>query len=186
MSVIQTNKKFISYLIILFSFFIIFLVTLNQYENLQVNRDIKNNLDNELSLKNKKLEANNEIKKLLKDNPKITDKFVVDFSEGEIIEYIFDYAQDYNERNQNNEVLSKIDINDISLTEWSINDFGFMQSNVNLSVDIYNYQSMLDLLDFFVSPDSKYNFFIDNFNFPNEVIELWSFNINIPLKIYYN
>jgi hypothetical protein len=43
---------------------------------------------------------------------------------------------------------------------------------------------MFEILDFFVSEDSKYKFFIDSFSYPINT-ENSDFNISIPLKIFY-
>lgn len=179
MSYIKNNNKFVSYLIILFSLFILFLVTYNQYEVLQVNLDIKNNLEFNKKAKLEEIEKNKTIENKLKSDINITKKYLVNVSEDEIVKYIFDYVENYNSDN------SKIYISDISLTKWVINDLWFLESDINLSLNVSNYDTMKRFLDFFVSPNSKYNFFIDNFDFPNDSRE-WSFNINIPLKIYYN
>ncbi len=176
---IKNNNKFVSYLIILFALFILFLVTFKQYEELQVNLDIKNEIEFKKLEKAEIIEKNKIIETKLKNDENITKKFLVNVTEDEIIEYIYNYVEDYNTNS------SKIYITEISLTEWVKNDLWFLESNINLSANVSNYETMKRFLDFFVSPNSKYNFFIDNFNFPNDWRE-WSFNINIPLKIYFN
>ena len=178
MWIIKSNNKFISYLIVLFSLFILLLVTYNQYEVLQINLDTKSNLENELAEKKVEVNKYNEIEAELKKDTNITSKYLIEFNEDKLVKYIFDYVENFN----NDE--NKIFITDISLTEWVSNDLWFTESNINISANISNYDTMITFLDFFISsPD--YKFFIDNFNFPNDWRE-WSFNVNIPLKIYYN
>ena len=178
MWIIKSNNKFVSYLIILFSLFVLFLVTYNQYEILQENLVVKQDLQIESDDKNKEITKNSEIESKMKNDINITKKYLSSVKEEEIIEYIFDYVENYNTDN------SKIYLIDISLSEWSKNDLWFNQSNINLSVNVSNFETMKRFLDFFVAPNSKYNFIIDSFNFPNDWRE-WSFNLNIPLKIYY-
>lgn len=173
------NNTFISYLIILISLFILFLITYKQYEQLQLNFDEKNQLSSEeITLSNEVKELENLSNKLKEDNTKIK-KYLQWFSEDEIIKYIYDYVENYNKEE------NIIYITNISMTKWIKNDLWFMQSNINLSVNVSNYDTMKRFLDFFTSNNWKYNFIIDNFNFPNDGRE-GSFNLNIPLKVYYN
>jgi hypothetical protein len=43
---------------------------------------------------------------------------------------------------------------------------------------------MYNILDFFIKEDSEYKFFIDSFYYPGNIQDS-SFNITIPLKIFY-
>jgi hypothetical protein len=43
---------------------------------------------------------------------------------------------------------------------------------------------MNKFLDFLTSPSSQYNFFLDNFSYPNDGRK-GAFSVNIPLKIFY-
>jgi len=175
----KQNSTFISYLIILLSLFILFLVTYKQFEKLQVNLDMNFTLNTEKTeLENDLAELEKLDNKLETDNTQIK-KYLTGFSENEMIEYIYNYVENYNTET------SIIYITDISMTQWVKNDLWFMQSNVNISANVSNLETMRRFLDFFVANNSKYNFIIDNFSFPNDSRE-WSFNINIPLKVFYN
>gem|GEM_PF-4470947 len=44
---------------------------------------------------------------------------------------------------------------------------------------------MFKILDFFIDKDSKYKFFIESFNYPKTDGESGSYNVTIPLKIFY-
>ncbi len=173
------NNTFFSYLIILLSIFILFLVTYKQYEELQVN------LDEKIILLNNETELKTEINRLntlendLKENNVEVQKYLTEFSENEVIEYIYDYIEKYNKDGD------IIYITDINLSEWVINDLWLKESNINISANVSNIDTMKRFLNFFVSTNSKYNFYIDNFTFPNDS-RAWSFNINLPLKIYFN
>jgi hypothetical protein len=77
-----------------------------------------------------------------------------------------------------------VEIQNISISKWNRNELGFTETNLDLSLIVSDEETMKRILDFFASTSSKYNFIIDNFNYPND----WrtkSFNINIPLKIFY-
>lgn len=178
MNSLKNNNKFVSYLIILLSLFILFLFTFKQYEQVQINLDKKDNLELEKQEKLKIIENNKAIESKLKNDENITKKYLADVSENAIVSYIFDYVESYNTDT------SKIQITDITLTKWTKNDLWFLESDINVSANVSNFETMKRFLDFFVAPNSKYNFLIDNFTFPNDWRE-WSFNVSIPLKIYY-
>jgi hypothetical protein len=46
-------------------------------------------------------------------------------------------------------------------------------------------EQMAQMLDFITSENSKYKFFIDNFSFPNDPNRVGSFQINIPIRMFY-
>lgn len=155
-----------------------FLVTYKQYEELQVNLDKKIMLiDEETELKTE-INWLNVLENDLKQSNIEVQKYLTDFSENEIIKYIYDYIEKYNKDGD------IIYITDISLTDWKINDLWFRESDINISANVSNIDTMKRFLNFFVSDYSKYNFFINNFTFPNDS-RAWSFNINLPLKVYF-
>jgi hypothetical protein len=58
--------------------------------------------------------------------------------------------------------------------------------SIVLNLRVSNEDRMYKILDFFIKEeeDSKYKFFIDSFYYPNNIQDS-SFNITIPLKIFY-
>jgi hypothetical protein len=60
----------------------------------------------------------------------------------------------------------------------------FLESSINLNVEVSNEKIMKIFLDYLVSQDSKYRFFIDSFHYPFDGRE-WTFNVQLPLKIFY-
>lgn len=72
----------------------------------------------------------------------------------------------------------------ITLNEGTVNEFGFKEAKVLLDVRVSDEAAMMKFLDFLTSPKEKYNFFIESFSYPNDGIP-GSFNVAIPLKIFY-
>lgn len=175
---INKDSKFTSYLIILFSLFILFLFTQNQYETLQVNLDKNNELNKNHLEKRNIIAKDNKISAKMKVDDKILWKYLVNINENELIDYIYSYIEDSNTDG------SIIEVQDLSISKWDKNELGFNETDLNLSITVSDEDTMKRILDFFVSPNSKYNFIIDNFTYPND----WrtrSFAVNIPLKIFY-
>jgi hypothetical protein len=56
--------------------------------------------------------------------------------------------------------------------------------SIVLNLRVSSEDRMYKVLDFFVKEDSKYKFFIDSFSYLNNAQDS-SFNITIPLKIFY-
>lgn len=178
MGVIKKDNKFVSYLIILLALFILILVTLNQYKVLQENLDNNYNIKTKIDEKTEIINKNDEIRSKIKEDISYTEKYLVDIKENEIIDYIYSYIE------KSDSPDSRINIKSIDITEWKKNELWFLESNIKLSLQVSNEKTLKRLLDFFTSKDSKYNFFITNFNYPNDWRE-WSFNVEIPLKIFY-
>lgn len=175
---IKKDNKFVSYLILLFSLFILFLLTLKQYENMQVNFDKKSELETEINEKRNTIKKYNDISEKIKIDDKILKKYLTNIHEDELIDYIYSYVENSNTDE------SVIEIQNLSISKGIKNELGFNQTNLDLSLIVSNEDTMKRILDFFASPSSKYNFIIDNFSYPND----WrtkSFNVNIPLKIFY-
>jgi len=70
------------------------------------------------------------------------------------------------------------------MSEWKLNEIGFMESTIMLNLRIPTEDRMFKILDFFIKDGSKYKFFIDSFTYPKLDSES-SYNITIPLKIFY-
>ena len=175
---IQNNHS--SYLLVLFSIFILFFITIWQYEFLQENLDEKNESLIKLQEKEDILRELNDLKLKVKSEEVREDleKYRVNFSEDEIIKYIYDYA--FNSQLKEDRVIIK----NISLTPWVKNELWFLESNISLSVRVENENAMRNLLDFLLKDESKYVFFMDSFTYPYDSRE-WSFDLSLPLKMFY-
>lgn len=174
------NNKLISYLLLLTSVFILFFITTSQYNKLQENLDTKDLMSSELLEKEEELTKLNKLRTLVKSEEakKDMEKYKIDFKEDEIIKYIYDYAFSTNLKD------TKMAIKNISFSEGVKNELGFLESNINISVRVLNEKAMSSFLDFLLSKDSKYVFFLDSFNYPYDSRE-GSFDISVPLKMFY-
>jgi hypothetical protein len=77
-----------------------------------------------------------------------------------------------------------VTIRSVSLKEWKVNEIWFNEAEVTLNLRVPSEDKMYKILDFFVSEDSKYKFFINSFSYPSNT-QNSDFNITIPLKIFY-
>lgn len=182
MSTLNNNNKnkLYSYIIILVSLFILVLFTRVQVTDIQVKKDeISINKSKEQSLRND-LNRLNEIRnKINNDNFEI-DKYMVNISEDEIIDYIYSKIEQDN-RTYLDWVTT---IRSISMNKWDLNELWFKELTINLNLRIPSEDRMIKILDFFTWEDSKYKFFISSFSYPN--VNNWSvFNVSIPLKVFY-
>jgi len=178
MWVIKKDNKFISYLIILISLFILFLITLEQYKQLQHNLDKRNELNSSIKQKREQILKNDKIKEKIQKNSQTTEKFLLEIKEDELIDYIYSYVENTDSEE------SRIEIKSINISEWKKNELWFNETNINISAVVSNENTMKRFVDFFNSSDSKYNFYIDNFTYPNDG-RSGSYKIDIPLKILY-
>lgn len=178
MWVIKKENKFVSYLIILISLFVLFIFTLEQYKQMQINLDNNLQLLSKSNEKYQQIQKNDKIREKIKNNEIETNKYLVTIKEDEIIKYIYWYIEDTNSSE------NKVEIKSIDISEPKKNDLGFLETDINLSVKVSNDITMKRLLYFFVSESSKYKFFIDNFTYPNDW-RMWSYSLEIPLKVFY-
>lgn len=178
MWIIKKENKFVSYLIILISLFILFIVTLDQYKIVQENLDNNSNLQAESDQKMDQVKKNDEIRSKIKKDENLTNKYLISIKEDELIDYIYTYV--YNTDSSEN----SIKIKGISISESKKNELWFLETDIVLSAKVSNEKTMKRLLDFFVSENSKYKFFIDNFTYPNDW-RTWEYTLDIPLKIFY-
>ena len=176
----KNNNKIYSYLIIILALFILVLFTKTQFERIQLSLDEKHIAETELQSVRNKVEALNNIEALYNENPEIVSKYLVDFREDEIIDYIYSSIEEGNMWDKNWIAL----VRSLSLKEWSVNEVGFLETDLLLNLRIPSESRMIEILDFFIKEDSKYKFFIDSFNLPNSTSSSW-FNVTVPLKIFY-
>lgn len=172
----NNNSKFIPFLILFASLFIFVFFTLDFYSTLQVNLDQKSTLESQFAEKNKQKSDLEAIKKQVESGKNSeVDKFVFEFKEDELIQYIYDFAQ-ANE--------SYMSIKQVTFEEGKQNEYGFKEGRIQIDTRMGGEEIMMKFLDFLTSEDSKYSFFIDSFNYPNDGLA-GSYNISIPLKVFY-
>ena len=111
-------------------------------------------------------------------NSKDIKKFSNPIKEDEMINYIYSYIE-------NSSFLdSNIVIKDISMSTAKQNELWFQEIDLSISLRVSSEEAMINFLNFILSKDSKYSFFINNFTYPNDDRD-WSFNVSIPLKVFY-
>ena len=172
------NNKFISYFIILVTLFILLLVTKNEIIKLQENIDLKESYKIELEWKKDKLASLNEKKNMLNKSSENIDKYEVTIKEDEIIDYLYSYIEETNRRNW------VVLIKNISISDPKETEIWFMQTDINLTINVPNENKLKVILLFLTSSKSKYNFYIDSFNYPYWRKD-WNFMVTIPLKVLY-
>lgn len=182
MNLTNKNNKLYWYILILLSLFILVLFTRNQIYTLQENLDEKNNKEVSLLSKRNELDKLNEIKIKVEEKNSWIDNYINSIKEDELLSYIYSKVEEDN--------LKYTDwistIRSLNIKEWKINELWFYESLVTLSIRVPNEERMNKLLDFFVKEDSKYKFFIDSFSYPKNSSSIdSSYNITIPLKIFY-
>lgn len=182
MSLYKKNNKFVSYLIVLLSLFILIIFTKDKIGILQENLDLKETYNLELDESKTELQELNDLKLDLanssKDIAKDIAKYTVEIQEDEIIDYLYSYIEKTN--NSDGLIIVK------SLSIWDAVDteIWFKETTINLNLRVPNENRLKSLLNFLTSSRSKYNFFITSFSFPYGGIE-WNFNVSIPLKVLY-
>jgi len=178
MSIYNTNNKFITYLIILATLFVVVLFTKDQIIMIQENNDLRDSYEIKLKDTKAKLEAINEKKAMLNKSSENIDKYDLVIKEDEVIDYLYGYIEESNRKNGVSIIKS------ISITEPKDTELGFKETQINLNILVPSEEKLKRILDFLTSPKSKYNFFIDSFTYPYWEIK-WNFEVTIPLKILY-
>ena len=182
MSPLDNNNKFFWYIVVLVGLFILVLFTRNEFMGLQVNLDEKYINEQSLIEQRDEVQRLTDIKNSLAnwdDNYDI-EKYLINFSEDEIIDYIYSEIESDNIKYTD----WIVTIKNISISDWIVNEMWFKESLITLNLRVPSETRMYKVLDFFADEDSKYKFFIDSFSFPNMVSES-SFNITLPLKVFY-
>jgi preprotein translocase subunit SecF len=99
MSVYKNNNKFVSYLIILITLFILVLVTKDKFGTLQEKLDLKETYTSTLEEKKKTLQQLNDKKMELDKSAQNIDKYMIEIKEDELIDYIYSYIEKINDKN---------------------------------------------------------------------------------------
>ncbi len=178
MSAELKNNKFLTYSLVLISLFIVTLFTSTQVMNVQENSDISHQLEKEITDVRKQQDELQKIKQQITQSWAVTQRYLSDFTENQILDYLYTYQETSNNAKGNLQITS------ISLTQAVENDFGFLEKELTIEAIVSDEQVMKDFLNYLVAQDAKYRFFIQDFNYPNDGRE-GGYNISIPLKIFY-
>jgi uncharacterized protein YpmS len=178
MSVELKNNKFLTYLVVLITLFILVLFTSKQFSQMQVNSDMIYQKQQEITEARQAQEKLQQIKNDVSQSGASVERYMNDFSENEILDYLYMYQETVNTES------TKMVINAIQLTESEENEFGFYQKSVIIDAIVADSETMKAFLSYLVAEDAKYRFFVEDFYYPNDGRE-GSFNISVPLKIFY-
>lgn len=177
-----TQNNFLAYLIILIAFFIILFFTKNIYSNMQIELDTLEQNTLIHTDKENELARLNELSKTFKqEGNELLEEisgFTGNFSDADMLEYIYSYAQQVNLWDD------RIIIRDISLTGDSVSDLGFNKANVTISAVVSSEKTLFSFLNYLTNKKAAYRFYITEFSYPmNE----WnsSIQVSIPLTLYY-
>lgn len=176
MSIYNKNNKFVSYLIILISLFILVLFTSDKIKEIYQNIDLKETHNISLNEKKAKLGELNNLKNSLANSKADIDKYIVTIKEDELIDYIYSSIEKTN--NKNGVTLVK----SVSISEAKETELWFNETLVSINLKVPNEEKLKEILDIFIWKKSKYNFFISSFSFPYWETEE-NFSVSIPLKI---
>ncbi len=177
-----TQNNFISYVIVLFSFFVIIFFTKSFYNTLQIELDMQETLTQEKLTAEKELTRLNELQsKLSEDESEILKEiqgFTGEYSDKAVVDYIYSYAQQVNQGDD------RIIIRKLDLSDTSESDLGFSKAQVNLSAVISSEETLFAFINYLISPESSYRFYITNFQYDLGE-ETPTINVSIPLTLYY-
>jgi len=176
MSINTKNNKFVSYLILLLSLFILILVTKDQITVMQENLDLKETANITLNWKKEELENLNVIKYSLVGNSIDVDSYNIEVKEDEIIDYLYSFASNMNKDSTN------IVIKSISIPESKDTETWFKETIIELNIIVKNEEKLKEVLTFLTAKDSKYKFFLESLSYP-----YWegkqNFGVSIPLRL---
>ena len=104
--------------------------------------------------------------------------FMGTFSDADMLEYIYSYAQQVNLWND------RIIIRNVSLSEGGVSDLGFNQADVTISAVVSSEKTMFAFLNYLTNKKASYRFHISEFSYPmNETSG--NIQVTIPLTLYY-
>lgn len=175
------QNHFFVYILFLISVFVLLFITKPQYELLQKHLDTRDASAFILEEKEENLDKLNTLKNnFASDSGDLLEKIshISDgYSDDEIIEYIYSYAQKINSGDE------RIIIKNLSIDENGSWDLGFQVLSVGVSAIFSSEKTLFAFMNFVNSSEGKYSFQISSFDYPQQ--ESGNLVINIPLTLYY-
>jgi len=174
----NNQNKLLFYFLLLVSLFIFFSFSRGSYLSVLKNMDTLEAKNIEYIEKEK---LSNELDAISKDasNTKNLVKYTYEVKEDELIDYFYNYVD--TSRSWSWYTI----IDSINFEKWSKNEYAFTEWKINLMFTFSDEEQMAQMLDFITSENSKYKFFIDSFSFPNDPNIVGSFQVNIPIRMFY-
>jgi hypothetical protein len=177
-----TQNNFVSYLILLLVFFVLLFFTKPLYSQLQILLDSKQQQEQEQSEKQKKLWVLNDLQAKLgeegSDALKEIQGFSGSFSDKDMTQYIYSYAQEVNLGTE------RIIIRELKLSNLWESDLWFAKAEIEISAIFSSETTLFSFMNYLTSDTGTYRFFITDFTYPmNEAS--WNIQATIPLTLYY-
>lgn len=166
-----------TYLFLFLSIFSVFVFTKDFYYEFVDNKSQLEVLKQSIDTKNQEYTQLSKIKSQIESGTvKDLDfnKFLTKFREDEIIDYLYSYANNH---------ISWVKIENVSLTEWKLNEIWFNESKINLVAVFSTEQDMVDMINFLLKSE-KYALYIHEFSYPYGQTQN-QFRVTIPLKVLY-
>lgn len=177
MSIYNKNNKFVSYLIVLISLFILVLFTKNIIKDIYQNKDLRETYRSTLKEKETKLNTLNDLKAKMSSDLDEVNKYNVEVKENELVDYIYWYIDRTNGRDWFTYIKS------VNITKSVENELWFKETNIDLNLRVPSEEVLVKILDFLVSSKSKYNFYLTSLSFPYWKENAGYLDVTIPLKL---
>jgi len=178
-----TKNNFLLYLILLVSFFILLFFTKNFYSDLQVKLDTQSLKEQQLQKKESTLTSLNELQAKLKDPKSEAVEeikwFTGVYSDENILEYIYMYAQKVNLTDE------RLVVRDMVIENEGTSDIWFEKATVTVSAVFSAESTMLDFITYLTDVGGNYKFYIDTFEYEMNA-STGNIQATIPLILYYN
>jgi len=178
----HTQNNFIAYLAILASFFVLIFFTRNIYASMQQNLDTTSSQSSEILKAKRELSRLWDLQKDLsqEDSGALQEIkwFSGKFSDENIIDHIYSYAQEVNEWDE------RVIVRSLDLSAWEKSDLGFLKANVELEVVTSSEEALFSLMRFLIDEESEYRFYIENFEYDLGASK-GNISVSIPLIYYY-
>lgn len=176
MSIYNKNNKFVSYLMILISLFILVLFTSDKIKQIYQNIDLKDTYTINLNDKKTKLNELNKLKNSLANSKADLEKYNVTIKEDELIDYIYSSIEKTNNRN------GVSIVKNVTISEPTETELWFKETSINVNLRVPSEDKLKEIINLFLSKNSKYHFYISSFSYP-----MWetqeNFSVSLPLKI---
>jgi len=177
MSIYNKNNKFVSYLLVLVSLFILVLFTKDIIKKIYENKDLKETYSTSLQEKKDKLTKLNELKTKSSSSQVMINKFSVEVKEDELLDYLYGYIEKINGK----EWITYIKTVNINDTKES--DLWFNETDIDITLRVPNEVTLKKILDYLLVTNSKYNFYLRSLSFKYDSFENGNIDVSIPLKV---
>jgi len=145
---------------------------------MQENNDIYTTTEQELVDARAELTQLEVDKKDILSQQELVQKYTRWFSENELIDFIYGYAE---KMNQN---VTHILIKNINFSAPQKNEIGFWEVQINIAAQVSSERIMRQFLDFLTVNNTEYAFFMDSFTYPADG-RSGGFSITVPVKMFY-